>query len=67
MRFIIGLIFGVVLTVGGAAIHDNMAPNPLVNWATANVLRQTTVDYVKGQFDRLMKWATSRSKSTNGE
>jgi hypothetical protein len=62
MRFILGLIVGVVLTVGGAAIHDMMEPgasSPLVNWTTANDLRQTTTDYVRGQFDRLVKWATS--------
>jgi hypothetical protein len=62
MRFVIGLIVGVALTIGGAAIHDNMEPgasSPLVNWTTANGLRQTTVDYVRGQFDRLVKWVTS--------
>ncbi len=56
MRFILGLIVGIGLTIGGAAIHDNMEPgasNPLVNWTTANELRQTTVDYVKGQFDNV--------------
>jgi hypothetical protein len=58
MRFILGLIVGVVLTVGGAAIHDNIEPgasSPLVNWTAANDLRQTTVDYVRAQFDRLVK------------
>jgi len=30
-----------------------------VNWTTANELQQTTFDYVRGQFDRLVKWATS--------
>jgi hypothetical protein len=62
MRFVIGFIVGVALTVGGAAIHDNVEPgasSPLVNWTTANDLRQTTFDYVRGQFDRLVKWATS--------
>jgi len=62
MRFIIGLIVGVALTIGSAAIHDNMAPgasSPLVNWTTANDLRQTTVNYVRDQFDRLVKWVTS--------
>jgi len=62
MRFILGLIVGVVLTIGGAAIHDNMeagASKPLVNWTTANELQQTTVDCVRGQFDSLVKWATS--------
>ena len=62
MRFIVGLIVGVALTIGGAAIHDNMEPgsaSPLVNWRTANDLSQTTVDYVRAQFDRLVKWVTS--------
>jgi hypothetical protein len=62
MRFIVGLIVGVVLTVGGAAIHDNMEPgasSPLVNWTTANDLKQTTFDYVRDQFDRLVKWVSS--------
>ena len=62
MRFILGLIVGVALTVGAAAIHDNMEPgaaSPLVNWRTANDLSQTTVNYVRDQFDRLVKWATS--------
>jgi len=62
MRFIFGLIVGVVLTVGGAAIHDKMeagASKPLVNWTNANELQQTSFDYLKSQFDRLMKWATS--------
>jgi len=37
-------------------MHDNIAPgasSPLVNWTTANDLAQTTVDYVRVQFDRL--------------
>jgi hypothetical protein len=62
MRFILGLIVGVALTVAGAAIHDNMEPgasSPLVNWTTANDLKQTTVNYVRDQFDRLVKWVTS--------
>jgi len=61
-RFILGLIVGVALTIGGAAIHDNMEPgkfSPLVSWKNANDLSQTTVEYVRVQFDRLVKWATS--------
>jgi len=64
MRFIFGLIVGIGLTVGGAAIHDNMDPGaskPLVNWTTANELQQTTFEYVKAQIDRVVKWATSNS------
>jgi len=58
MQFIVGLIVGVALTLGSAAMHDNIAPGasrPLVNWTTANGLLQTTVDYVRVQFDRLVK------------
>jgi hypothetical protein len=62
MRFIFGLIVGVALTIGGAAIHDNMEPgasSPVVNWTTADDLQKTTVNYVIAQFDRLVKWVTS--------
>jgi hypothetical protein len=63
MRFIFGLILGAVLTVGGAFIHDTMesgAAKPLVNWTNANELQKVTLDYVKEQVDRLIKWATSQ-------
>jgi len=62
MRFIFGLIVGVGLTIGGAAIHDNMdagVSKPLVNWTAANELQHATLDYVRTQIDRLVKWATS--------
>jgi hypothetical protein len=64
MRFIIGLILGAVLTVAGAFIHDTMesgAAKPLVNWTNAAELEKVTYDYLKGQVDRLIKWATSSS------
>jgi hypothetical protein len=64
MRFIIGLILGAVLTVGGAFIHDTMEPGaakPLVNWTNAAELEKVTYDYLKSQVDRLIKWATSSS------
>jgi hypothetical protein len=63
MRFIFGLIVGIGLTIGGAAIHDFTmdagVSKPLVNWTTANELQQTAFDYVRAQIDRLVKWATS--------
>ena len=59
MRFILGLIVGVALTIGGAATHDYMEPSPVVNWTTADDLQKTTVNYVRAQFDRLVKWVTS--------
>src|SRR5258708_6290929 len=59
MRFIFGLIVGVALTIGSAAIHDSMEPSPVVNWTTADNLQKTTVNYVLAQFDRLVKWVTA--------
>jgi hypothetical protein len=58
MRYVIGFIVGVVLTIGGAAIYDNMGPGadkPLVNWTAVNDLQKTSLAYVKEQFDRLAK------------
>lgn len=58
MRFIIGFIVGVALTVGSAAVYDNMGPgagNPLVNWTAVNDLQRTTAAYVKDQVDKLAK------------
>jgi hypothetical protein len=54
-----GLIVGVALTIGGAAIHDSVEPSPVVNWTTADNLQKTTVNYVLAQFDRLVKWVTA--------
>jgi hypothetical protein len=64
MRFILGLIIGAALTVGGAYIHDSMdsgATKPLVNWTNAAEFEHATFDYIKAQFDRMMKWVTSSS------
>ncbi len=64
MRFIFGLIIGVALTIGGAYVHDSLdsgAAKPLVVWVNVVELEHTTYDYLKAQFDRLMKWATSSS------
>jgi hypothetical protein len=58
MKYVIGFIVGVAVTIGGAAIYDNMGPGAdkaLVNWTTANDLQRTTVNYVRAQFDRLAK------------
>ena len=63
MRFVIGLIVGAALTVGGAFIHDTMeagAAKPLVNWTNAAELEKVAYDYLKAQVDRLIKWATNQ-------
>jgi hypothetical protein len=59
MKYVMGFIVGVAVTIGGAAIYDNMGPgasaNPLVNWTAVNDLQRSTVSYVKDQVDRLAK------------
>jgi hypothetical protein len=58
MRYFIGFIVGVALTIGGAWIYDNAGSgtaNPLVNWTTANDLVRTAVDDVRVQIDKLVK------------
>jgi heme/copper-type cytochrome/quinol oxidase subunit 4 len=57
MKYFVGFIVGVALTIAGAWLYDNSgaAPNPLVNWTTANDLVRTAVDDVRIQFDRLVK------------
>jgi hypothetical protein len=58
MRYIIGFIVGVVITIGGAWVYDTAGAgtaSPLVNWKTANDVVRTAVDDVKSQFDRLVK------------
>ena len=65
MRFILGLIVGAVLTVGGAFIHDSFDPGsakPLVNWTNAAELQKVTFEYVKVQAENLIKWATGKSE-----
>ncbi len=64
MRFILGLVLGIVLTIGGAYLHDSMESGglkPLVYWDNVRDLEQSSVDYVRTQFDRLVKWATSNN------
>ena len=58
MKYVIGFIVGVVLTVGGAWLYDTMGSgtaSPLVNWTTANELVRTTAGDVRVQVDRLAK------------
>lgn len=57
MRYVIGFIVGVVLTVGGAAVYDHLGPgtfNPLVNWTTAHELEKASYQYVREQVDVLV-------------
>ena len=65
MRFIIGLIVGAALTIGGAYIHDHLesgATKPLVNWTNTGEVTLSAYEYLKTQFDRAVNWATSGSR-----
>jgi hypothetical protein len=58
MKYFVGFIVGVAVTIGGAWLNDNAGAGtarPLVNWTTANDLVRTVADDVKSQFDRLVK------------
>jgi len=61
MKYVIGFVVGVALTVGSAWVYDNMGSggtdpdSKLVNWKTATALVSTAADDVKSQFDRLAK------------
>jgi hypothetical protein len=58
MKYVIGFIVGVALTIGGAWLYDNAhagAASPLVNWTAASDLVRTAVDDVVVQLGRLAK------------
>lgn len=64
MRFILGLIIGIGIVIGGAYIHDSTdsgSAKPLVNWTNTAEFERNTYDYLKSQFDRLVNWLTSSS------
>jgi hypothetical protein len=62
MRFFLGLIIGIALTVGVAAYHDNNIPTPprgaadrpIVDWDAAQATLGTTTAFVRGWWDDLM-------------
>jgi hypothetical protein len=58
MKYVIGFIIGVALTIGGAWLYDTIGSgtaSPLVNWTNANELVKTAVGDVRFQMDRLAK------------
>jgi hypothetical protein len=58
MKYFVGFIVGVAVTIGSAWLFDNAGAGtarPLVNWTTANDLVRTVADDVRSQFDRLVK------------
>jgi multidrug efflux system membrane fusion protein len=70
MRFIIGLIVGAPLTIGGAYIHDHMesgATKPLVIWENASDVTLSAYEYLKGQFDRAVQQDSAPARGGGGE
>ncbi len=56
MKYVVGFIVGVALTIGGAAIYDNIGTyRPLVNWTAVNDLQKSTLASVREQVDKLAK------------
>ena len=56
MRLLIGMVFGFLLTVTGAYVHDNgsgMASERLVNWDVADRTFHGARDNVQRGWDRL--------------
>jgi hypothetical protein len=54
MKYFVGFIVGVALTVGGAWLYDSAAADKLVNWATAYDMVQAAVKPVKDQIGKLI-------------
>lgn len=62
MRVLIGIILGVVLTIGGAYLYDShnalaaqnaTAQRPLVNWDVANVKWNHLTERARAEWTRL--------------
>jgi len=62
MRFLIGLIIGILLTVGAAAYHDNNVPTPprtvadrpIVDWDAAGAAVRDSTSFVTKWWDSLL-------------
>jgi len=62
MRFISGIVIGVVLTVGTAYVHDmlfvppsadNAVSRPMVNWDAVGAAAHRAVERARMEWDRL--------------
>jgi hypothetical protein len=62
MRFISGIIIGIVLTIGTAYVHDMLfapasatsnAARPMVNWDAVGAAAHKAVEKARMQWDRL--------------
>jgi len=57
MRFIMGILIGFIVLVGGAYIHDQSVPDTtgkrLVNWDVAGDLARKGADRARSEFDKL--------------
>jgi hypothetical protein len=57
MRFILGIVVGVVLTVGVAYVGDTMlgSGKPLVNWDVVGSATGKITDFASGQWNKFIK------------
>jgi hypothetical protein len=65
MRFLLGLIIGIAITIGGAYLHDINAPasgpsaapsvaaGPIVNWPTLQAIVHDQADFVRGTWHKI--------------
>jgi hypothetical protein len=68
MRFILGLIVGIALTVGAAAYHDNNVPanpqsvadRPIVDWDALGAVTKGYTDVIGRWWDQLLGRGGSR-------
>ena len=63
MRFLLGLVFGVLVTVGAAYVHDNAVRAPdqptIFNWTQLDTTLRLVRDDVSSGWDRLSRAARS--------
>jgi len=69
MRFLLGVIIGIVLTVGAAYLHDkSLSPTaapatpgspatagPVVNWDTLQAIVDRNVDIVREEWNKIVR------------
>jgi hypothetical protein len=62
MSFIRGVIFGAILVVLIAYVHDtkDAGANSLVNWSRVAELGEAASSYVREEWDQFTKWLKSR-------
>jgi predicted membrane-bound mannosyltransferase len=59
MRTLSAFVLGVVVTIGGAYVHDTTVAlptdKPLVNWDQFSIVTHSAIEGVRNQWNRLTK------------